>query len=96
MFIKLLGINNKCVAINSDHIITINEDPLHEGGLMINLINGTSIVIPHTSIEEVTAKINQDKNIDKIGQMTTAICDRISHLEDAMAAGMQYIGKSCH
>jgi uncharacterized protein YlzI (FlbEa/FlbD family) len=96
MFIKLLGINNKCVAINSDHIITINEDPLHEGGIMINLINGTSIVIPHTSIEEVTAKINQDRNVSDLGKMTDSICQRIQHLEDAMAAGMQYIGKSVH
>ena len=29
-------------------------------------------------------------------KMTTAICDRISHLEDAMAAGLQYVGRSCH
>lgn len=96
MMIALLGYNNKPIAINSDHILTINMDPLHEGGIMINLINGTSILIPHTSIEEVTAKINKSTNIDKIGQMTDAICQRISHLEDAMAAGMQYIGKSVH
>lgn len=63
---------------------------------MINLINGTSIVIPHTSIEEVTAKINQDRNVSDLGKMTDAICQRIQHLEDAMAAGMQYIGKSVH
>lgn len=96
MMITLLGINNKCVAINSDHILTINADPLHEGGIIINLINGTSIIIPHTTIEEVTAKINTEYNIDKIGQMTTAVCDHIQHLEDAMAAGLQYIGRSCH
>lgn len=87
--ITLLGINNRQVAINSDHILTINVDPLHDGGIIINLINGTSIPVPHTSIEEVTAKIN-------LGQMTTAICDRIQHLEDAMAAGLRYVGKSCH
>lgn len=94
--ITLLGINNRQVAINSDHILTINVDPLHDGGIIINLINGTSIPIPHTSIEEVTAKINLETNIDKLGQMTTAICDRIQHLEDAMAAGLRYVGKSCH
>lgn len=96
MFIKLLGINNKMLAINSDNIMTINPDPLHGDGIIINLINGTAIPIPCTTIEEVTAKINAASNIDKLGQMTTAICDRISHLEDAMAAGMQYIGRSCH
>ena len=96
MMITLLGLNNRPVAINSDHILTINMDPLHDGGIVIDLINGTSIPIPYTTIEEVCAKINKSTNIDKFGQMTTAICDRISHLEDAMAAGMRYIGKSCH
>lgn len=96
MFIKLLGVNNKMVAINSDNIMTINTDPLHDDGIIINLINGTSIVIPHTSIEEVTAKINQDRNVSDLGKMTDSICQRIQHLEDAMAAGMQYIGKSVH
>lgn len=94
--ITLLGLNNKQVAINSDHILTINTDPLHDGGIVIDLINGTSIQIPHTSIEEITAKINLETNIDKLGQMTTAICDKISHLEDAIAAGLQYVGRSCH
>lgn len=96
MMISLLDKNNRQVAINSDHILTINADPLHERGIIINMINGDSIAIPHTSIEEVTAKINVENNIDKIGQMATAICDRISHLEDSMAAGMQYIGRSCN
>ena len=96
MFIKLLGINNKCVAINSDHIITINPDPLHDDGIIINLINGTAMPIPCTTIEEVTAKINQDRNVSDLGKMTDSICQRIQHLEDALAAGMQYIGRSCH
>ena len=94
--ITLLGINNKPVAINSDHILTINTDPLHDGGIMIDLINGTSISIPHTSIEEVCAKINLETNVSDLGKMTTAICDRIQHLEDSMAAGLQYIGRSVH
>jgi uncharacterized protein YlzI (FlbEa/FlbD family) len=96
MFIKLLGINNKMVAINTQNIMTINPDPMHDDGIIIDLINGTSIPIPYTTIEEVVAKINTASNIDKLGQMTTAICDRISHMEDAMAAGMQYIGRSVH
>lgn len=96
MMITLLGINNKLLAINSEQILTINADPMHDDGIIIDLINGTSIPIPYTTIEEVVAKINTASNIDKLGQMTTAICDRISHLEDAMAAGMQYIGRSVH
>lgn len=96
MFITLLGCNNKPVAINSDHILTINTDPLHDGGILIDLINRTSIPIPHMSIEEVVAKINVTTNVSDLGKMTTAICDRIQHLEDAMAAGLRYVGKSCH
>ena len=96
MMITLLGINNKLLAINREHILTINADPMHDDGIIIDLINVTSIPIPYTTIEEVVAKINTASNIDKLGQMTTAICDRISHLEDAMAAGMQYIGRSVH
>ena len=94
--ITLLDKTNRPVAINSDHILTIEIDPLHEEGIIINLINGDSIAIPHTSIEEVTAKINVENNIDKISKMATAICDRISHLEDAVAAGLQYVGRSCN
>ena len=96
MMITLLGLNNRPVAINSDHILTINMDPLHDGGIVIDLINGTSIPIPYTTIEEVVAKINQDRNVSDLGKMTDSICQRIQHLEDAMAAGMQYIGKSVH
>ena len=94
--ITLIGTDNKLVAINIQQILTINVNPLHDDGIIINLINGSSISIPYTTIEEVTAKINQEINVDKIGQMTTAICDRIQHLEDAMASGLQYVGRSCH
>lgn len=94
--ITLLGFNNKPVAINSGHILTINTDPLHDGGIVINLINGTSIAVPHTSIEEVCAKINLETNVSDLSKMTDALCDRIQHLEDALAAGLQYIGRSCH
>lgn len=94
--ITLLDKDNRPIAINSDQILTIDEDLLHKGGIIINMTNNTSIPIPHTTIEEVVAKINTECNIDKIGQMTAAICDRISHLEDSMAAGLQYIGRSCN
>ena len=96
MMITLLGTNNRPVAINSDHIINISENPLHEGEILINLINGTSVPIPHMSIEEVVAKINVTTNVSDIGKCFDALCQRIQHLEDAMAAGLQYVGKSCH
>lgn len=93
--ITLLDQNNNQIAINSENILTIFPNPLNDG-VIIELINGSQIIIPHTSIEEVCAKINQETNIDKLGHMTSAICDRIQHLEDSMAAGLQYIGRSCH
>ena len=91
--ITLLDRNNNQIAINTDNILTIY--PIKDiRGIIIEMIDKSQIIIPHMSIEEVTAKINQETNVDKIGQMTTAICDRISHLEDAMAAGLQYVGRS--
>jgi hypothetical protein len=93
--ITLLDRNNCPIAINSGNILTIFPNPLNDG-VIIEMIDKSQIIIPHMTIEEVVAKINQNTNVDKIGQMTTAICDRISHLEDAMAAGLQYVGRSCH
>lgn len=92
-FITLLGANNRPVAINSDHILTINEDPLHEGGSIIDMINGKSIMIPMT-IEEVVTKINSETS--DLGKMCDALCKRIQHLEEQMVSGLQYVGRSCH
>lgn len=96
MMITLLGANNKIVAINSGNILTVNPDPLHDDSTIINMIDGSSIKIPFTTVEEITAKINQTTNVSDLGKMTDALCQRIQHLEDAMAAGMQYIGRSVH
>lgn len=96
MMITLLGTNNKLLAINTDNILTINPDPMHDDGIIINMIDGSSIIIPHMSIEEITAKINQDTNVSDLGKMTDALCARIQHLEDSMGAGLQYIGRSVH
>lgn len=93
--ITLLNSSNKPIAINTDKILTIYEDPLHEGGIIIDLITGGSIAIPHTSIEEVCAKINQT-NISNLTKMTDALCQRIQHLEEQMVAGLQYVGGRCH
>lgn len=94
--ITLLGRDNKPVAINSDHILSINMDPLHDGGIVIDLIYGISIPIPHTSIEEVCAKINLETKASNLTKMTDALCQRIQHLEEQMVAGLQYVGRSCH
>lgn len=91
--ITLLDRNNNQIAINTDNILTIFPNPLNDG-VIIEMIDKSQIIIPHMSIEEVTAKINQETNIDKVGKMTDAICQRIQHLEDSMAAGLQYIGRT--
>jgi hypothetical protein len=93
--ITLLDRNNNQIAVNSGNILTIFPNPLNDG-VIIEMIDKSQIIIPHMSIEEITAKINQDTNVSDLGKMTTAICDRISHLEDAMASGLQYVGRSCH
>lgn len=94
-FITLLNISNEPIAINTANILTIYEDSIHNG-VVIELIDKSHIIIPHTTIEEITAKINQDTNVSDLGKMTNALCQRIQHLEDEMAAGLQYIGRSCH
>ena len=93
--ITLLGRDNKPVAVNTANILTIFEDPMHDG-IIIGLIDKSQLIIPHMTIEEVVAKINVTTNVSDIGKMTDALCQRIQHLEDAMAAGLQYIGRSCH
>lgn len=94
-FITLLNISNKPIAINTANILTIYEDPIHNG-VVIEMIDKSQIIIPHMSIEEITSKINLETNVSDLGKMTDAICQRIQHLEDAMAAGLQYVGRSCH
>lgn len=93
--ITLLDRNNNQIAINSGNILTIFQNPLNDG-VIIEMIDKSQIIIPHMSIEEITAKINQDTNVSDLGKMTDALCARIQHLEDSMAAGLQYIGRSVH
>lgn len=93
--ITLLDKNNNQIAVNSGNILTIFPNPLNEG-VIIEMIDKSQIIIPHMSIEEITAKINQDTNVSDLGKMTDALCQRIQHLEDSMAAGLQYIGRSVH
>ena len=94
-FITLLNISNKPIAINTANILTIYEDPIHNG-IIIELIDKSQLIIPHMTIEEVVAKINVTTNVSDIGKMTDALCQRIQHLEEQMVAGLQYIGRSCH
>ena len=96
MMITLLDKHNKNVAINVAHIMTIYEDPIIHTRVVIEMIDKSQITIPHMTVEEIVAKINVENNIDKLGKMTDAICNRIQHLEEQMVAGLQYVGRSCH
>lgn len=96
MLIKVLNRHNDMILVNADHITKVRPyDIQGDKGIVIRFANGESEeMIPDMTVEEFLIKATTD-NVG-FGQMTTAICDRISHLEDAMAAGLQYIGRSCH
>lgn len=91
MLIKLMNESNNMILVNPDHIIRVHP---YKDGILIRFTDESKEVIPDVSVEEFLVKTREPSN--DFGKMTTAICDRISHLEDAMAAGLQYIGRSCH
>lgn len=94
-FITVLNEYDAPVVINTSLISTIFEDHLHEG-VIIELIDKSQIIVPHTKIYEITAKLNLESNITSdLTKMTDALCKRIQHLEEQMTAGLQYVGKSC-
>ena len=94
-FITVLDQCNKPVVINPGMITTIIEDSLHEG-VIINLFDKSQIIVPHTTIYEITAKLNLESAQSDLSKMTDALCQRISHLEERMEAGLQYVGRSVH
>ena len=93
-FITLLNEYNEPVVINTGMITTIVEDPVHDG-VIIKMIDKSEITIPLTKLHEITAKLNLETKSD-LGKMTDALCQRISHLEERMEAGLQYVGRSVH
>lgn len=94
-FITVLNEYDAPVVINVSQISTIFEDHLHEG-VIIELIDKSQIIVPHTKIYEIAAKLNLETNVSDLGKMTDALCKRIQHLEEQMTAGLQYVGRSCH
>lgn len=93
-FVTLLNEYNEPVAVNTELVSTIVEDPVHDG-VIIRMTDKSEIIIPLTKIHEVVAKLNLETKSD-LGKMTDALCQRISHLEERMEAGLQYVGRSVH
>ena len=92
MLIKLMNLSNDIILVNTDHIVKVRP---YKDGIIISFTDGRSEeLIPYITVEEFLVKTRETSN--DLSKMTTAICDRISHLEDAMAAGLQYVGRSCH
>lgn len=95
MLIKVMNNHNDMILVNPDHIVCVKPYGFNEKtGVSIHLDNGTEELIPFMSVEEFLVKTRETS--EDIGKMVTAVCNRISHLEDSMAAGLQYIGDSCH
>lgn len=92
MLIKLMNNANQIVLVNPDHISLVRP---YGDGIIIRFTDGDfKEIIPGITVEEFLVKTRETSN--DFNKMATAICDRISHLEDAMAAGFQYVGRSCN
>lgn len=92
MLIKLMNERNEMILVNPDYITRVHP---YNDGILIRFADGESKeIIPYITIEEFLVKTRETSN--DFGKMTDAICQRIQHLEDAMAAGLQYVGRSCH
>ena len=92
MLIKLMNNANQMILINPEDISIVRP---YGDGLIIRFRDGDSKeVIPDITVEEFLVKTRETSN--EFSKMATAICDRISHLEDAVAAGLQYVGRSCN
>lgn len=92
MLIKLMNLQNDMILVNPDHIAKVRP---YKDGIVIRFTDGESDeLIPYMTVEEFLVKTKETSS--EFGKMTDAICQRIQHLEDAMAAGLQYVGRSCH
>ncbi len=92
MLIKLMNLHNDIILVNPDHIVKVRP---YKDGIVIRFTDGESEeLIPGMTVEEFLVKSRESSS--DFGKMTDALCDRIQHLEDAMAAGLRYVGKSCH
>ena len=92
MLIKVMNMNNDMILVNTDHIVKVRP---YKDGIIIRLTNDESEErIPDMTVEEFLVKTRETSN--DFSKMATAICDRIQHLEDAMASGLQYVGRSCN
>ena len=82
------------ILVNTDHIVKVCS---YSKGIMIRFVGGSSEeLIPDMTVEEFLVKTKAGETSADFGKMTDALCARIQHLEDAMVAGLQYIGRSCN
>lgn len=92
MLIKLMNLSNDMILVNPDHIVKVRP---YKDGIVIRFGDGESEeLIPGMTVEEFLVKTRETSS--EFGKITDTLCQRIQHLEDAMAAGLQYIGRSCH
>ena len=92
MLIKLMNIHNDMILVNPDHIVKVKP---YKDGIIIRFTDGESEeLISGMTVEEFLVKTRETSN--DLGKMTDALCQRIQHLEDALASGLQYVGRSCH
>lgn len=92
MLIKVMNMNNDMILVNTDHIVKVRP---YKDGIIIRLTNDESEErIPDMTVEEFLVKTRETQN--DFSKMATAICERISHLEDAVAAGTNCIVPNCN
>lgn len=95
MLVKVINRHGDAILVNPDHIIKIT--PYHiqgENGIIIRFTNGEAEeMVPNKEVEKFLAETRESH--EDLCKMTDAICTRIQHLEEAMAAGLRYVGKSC-
>lgn len=93
MLIKLINNMGEMILVNPDQVIKVI--PAEENGICLKFTSGIpDAIIPNMGVDEFLAKTREGH--EDFCKMTSAICNRISHLEEAMTAGLQYIGRSCH
>lgn len=92
MLVKLMNTHNDMILVNTNKITKVRPYNLTtEKGIAIRFGNEESEeLIPDMTVEEFLVKCQQEDQ----GAMCNAICDRISHLEEQMVAGLQYVGRS--
>lgn len=93
MLIKLINNMGEMILVNPDQVIKVV--PAEENGICLKFPSGIpDEIIPNMGVDEFLAKSGEGH--EDFCKMTDAVVNSIQHLENAMSAGMQYIGRSSH